>query len=202
MARANFVKKARKDNPAVKKGESYYWWQFRHGPKRYSKTRPRPSQLTQSPYYSTIRSLVEQCEDAIVTDEDQAEELRDAMRDELETAQSECQDSLDNMPDSLQYSPTGELLQERIDACDNAISELDMLDSFEFDEEEFDREEFDGMDIDESDRHEAEVEHEKEQDKLEKQHEEDEESRREQELIEWCESTVEQIIETIGNCEV
>ena len=35
------------------------------------------------------------------------------------------EDSLDNMPESLQYAPTGELLQERIDACDNAMNEVD-----------------------------------------------------------------------------
>ncbi len=52
MARAHFVKKARKDNPAagIKAGDSYYWWKFRRGGKHYSKTAPRPSQLTQSEY--------------------------------------------------------------------------------------------------------------------------------------------------------
>ena len=203
MPRVTFVKSARKDNPVAKKGESYYWWKFRYGGKRYSKTRPRPSQLTQSPYYSQVRSLVEQIEDATVTDQEQFEELRDAMREELESLQSECQDNLDNMPDSLQYSPTGELLQERIDACDSAISDLDMFDEFDFDEEEFDREEFDESDYDVEDDIEANrIEHEKEQDALEKQHEEDEESRREQELIEWCESNVSEMIDYVGSCEV
>ena len=88
MPRVTFVKSARKDNPVAKKGESYYWWKFRYGGKRYSKTRPRPSQLTQSPYYSQVRSLVEQIEDATVTDQEQFEELRDAMREELESLQS------------------------------------------------------------------------------------------------------------------
>lgn len=59
MARAHFVKKARKDNPAVKAGESYYWWKFRRGPKRYSKERPRPSQLTQSEFYGQVYGLQE-----------------------------------------------------------------------------------------------------------------------------------------------
>ena len=203
MPRVHHVKKARKDNPVCKKGESYYWWKFRHGGKRYSLTRPRPSQLTQSAYYSTVRSLVEQIEDATVTDTDQFEELRDGIREELESLQSECQDSLDNMPDSLQYSPTGELLQERIDACDSAISDLDMFDEFDFDEEEFDREPFDESDYDVEDDIEAcRIEHEKEQDALEKQHEEDEESRREQELIEWCESSISEMIDYVGSCEV
>jgi len=29
MARAHFVKKARKDNPVALKGESYWWWELR-----------------------------------------------------------------------------------------------------------------------------------------------------------------------------
>ena len=41
MPRVHHVKSARKDNPVAKKGESYYWWKFRYGGKRYSKT-PRP----------------------------------------------------------------------------------------------------------------------------------------------------------------
>lgn len=142
MPRVTHVKSARKDNPVCKKGESYYWWKFRYGGKRYSLTRPRPSQLTQSAYYSTVRGLVEQIDDANPTDWDELEALRDEIRDELENLGQESQDSLDNMPDALQYSPTGELLQERIDACENAQSELEGIE--EFDEEEPDRDDFEG----------------------------------------------------------
>ena len=191
MPRVHHVKKARKDNPVAKAGESYYWWKFRHGGKRYSKTPPRPSQLTQSAYFGSIRSLVETIEDTTVTDQDQLEELKEQVRDELESIQSECQDSLDNMPDSLQYSPTGELLQERIDACDSAISDLDMIDDFEFEENDFDDE------YDEDD-----FEDDKEREEKRDEHERDEDSRREQELIEYCESSVSEMIEYVGNCEV
>ena len=38
------------------------------------------------------------------------------------------QESLDNMPENLQYSPTAELLQERVDALQGAIDEFDGLD--------------------------------------------------------------------------
>ena len=40
MPRVNFVKKARKDNPVVSKGESYYWWKYYFVPKMYSKSKP------------------------------------------------------------------------------------------------------------------------------------------------------------------
>ncbi len=59
MPRVTHVKKARKDNPVCKAGESYYWWKFRYGGKRYSLTRPRPSQLTQSAYFGGLRALCE-----------------------------------------------------------------------------------------------------------------------------------------------
>ena len=191
MPRVHHVKSARKDNPVAKKGESYYWWKFRYGGKRYSKTPPKPSQLTQSPYFSSIRSLVEMIEEQEVRDEDMLNDLKEQVRDELESIQSECQDSLDNMPDALQYSPTGELLQERIDACDSAISDIDMIDEFEFEEESFE-DKYDEDDFADD----------KEREEMRDQHEGDEDSRREQELIEWCESSVSEMIEYVSNCEV
>ena len=141
MPRVQHVKKARKDNPVCKAGESYYWWKFRYGGKRFSLTRPRPSQLTQSAYFGGIRALGEQIEDTEVNDNDDFTSLRDEVASELQTIGSECQENLDNMPESLQYSPTGELLQERIDACENASSEVESVD--EFDEEEPDIDDYD-----------------------------------------------------------
>lgn len=141
MPRVTHVKAARKDNPVCKKGESYYWWKFRYGGKRYSLTRPRPSQLTQSSYFSQLRGLVEQIEDTAIADNDDFTSLRDEVASELQTIGSEAQESLDNMPESLQYSPTGELLQERVDACENASSEVESVE--EFDEEEPDSDDFD-----------------------------------------------------------
>ena len=140
MPRVTYVKSARKDNPVCKAGEPYYWWKFRHGGKRYSLLRPRPSQLTQSPYLSSVRSLVERINDASFSDVADFEEFRDEIVNELVELRDQCQESLDNMPESLQDSPTGELLQERIDALDNAENEISGLDIEEIDEEEFDDE--------------------------------------------------------------
>jgi hypothetical protein len=134
MPRVHHVKKARKDNPVCKAGGSYYWWKFRYGGKRYSLTYPKQSQLTQSPYYANLYDLQDTIADSECSDESEFESLRDQVAESLQEFGQECQDSLDNMPDSLQYSPTGELLQERIDACDSAVSEVEGLDSF--DEEE------------------------------------------------------------------
>lgn len=185
MPRVHYVQKARKDNPAVKAGEPYYWWKFRHGGKRYSKTRPRPSQLTQSPYYGAVRSLVERIEDETPNDWDDFESLRDEIKDEIEALGQECQDNLDNMPDSLQYSPTGELLQERIDACDNAVMEIESIDEFEFDEDEVrdDLEDDDGN-----------VDEEELQSELERRYT--------NEFSDWVSDAKSELSEYVGNCEV
>jgi predicted Holliday junction resolvase-like endonuclease len=47
---------------------------------------------------------------------------------DMESLKEETESSLENMPESLQSSPTGELLQERIDALGSAISELENID--------------------------------------------------------------------------
>lgn len=127
MTRAHFVLKARKDNSVCKAGESYWWWKFRHGGKRFSLTQPRSSQLTQSAYYSTIRSICEGIDDWTGNAED-LETLRDELVAQLQDAGEECQESFDNIPESLQEAPTGELLQERISTCEGAVSELENVD--------------------------------------------------------------------------
>lgn len=124
MPRVHYVKKARKDNPAVKAGEPYYWWKFRYGGKRYSKTRPLPSQLTQSEYLSTGYSLQECLPTMFCVFED-LENDRDEVVGQLEQLRDMSQESLDNMPQELQdSSDTGMLLQERVDNMESLISRV------------------------------------------------------------------------------
>ncbi|KKN67396.1 hypothetical protein LCGC14_0462600 [marine sediment metagenome] len=126
MARAIFVKKARKNNPVCKKGESYYWWKFRFGSKHYSLTKPRQSQLTQSDFLSQIYGLQETIEDMNI--ESNFESDVEEIKSELENLQSGCEEKRDNMPEQLQDAPTGELLQGRYDSIEEMISELDAID--------------------------------------------------------------------------
>jgi len=63
MVRVHYVKKARKDNPAVKAGEPYYWWQFYRGQKQYSATYPRRSQVTNG-LWSTVYAAQESIQGA------------------------------------------------------------------------------------------------------------------------------------------
>lgn len=138
MAKLNFVKKARKDYPDhdIKKGDSYYWWQFMRGPKMFSKTRPRPSQLTRSEFTSELLSIQEEIEDFKLED-GKASDIESFIQDvcsRIEELKSNTEDKLSNMPQQLQDADTGQLLQERIDALDSWISELESIDcSFEDD---------------------------------------------------------------------
>jgi hypothetical protein len=130
MARVTAVKKAMKDYPEqqIKKGEPYYWWKFRYGPKRFSKTYPKPQQLTQSEFTGQLYDLQDQVaaldkcakEDLETTVSDIAQAIRDLA--------CEQEDKKNNMPDSLQESATGELLQGRYDSCEQWADDLEAVD--------------------------------------------------------------------------
>jgi hypothetical protein len=134
MARATHVKAARRRysedetgiDGGIKKGQSYYWWKFKRGGKRFSLTAPRASQLTQSAFYGTLADLQDRIND-LEPNESLVDEVP-SLSEALQELGEECQSSLDNMPEGLQQGPTGELLQERIDACQGAADELDGID--------------------------------------------------------------------------
>lgn len=122
---------ARKDYPAfgISKDEKHYTWVLFTGAGSRTcrqKTPPRRSQLTTSEYLSSLYGIEENLESMT-----QLSELDDIIED-LRNLCSETQDRLDNMPEGLQSSPTGELLQNRINGIETAISELeDMQQEYE-----------------------------------------------------------------------
>lgn len=130
MPRVTFVKKARKDNPACKKGESYYWWALmsgdRYGPKRYSKTMPKPSQLTNSEFLGTMGDIEEEIGSLAADDglEDSVADIAGRIRELGE----EQKGKFDNMPDSLQQGEIGQLLEERANKCSEIADELENID--------------------------------------------------------------------------
>lgn len=73
-----------------------------------------------SEYIRSVGALVEDWQDDIGVNESTPEELISAIED----IRDQCQESLDNMPEQLQESDSGTTLQERIEACDAAIEEL------------------------------------------------------------------------------
>jgi len=132
MARATFVKSARKDYPehGIKKGESYWHWAFmqggRGGAKRFSKTQPKPSQLTQSEFWGSVLGLQEDNES--VPDLDDIESRIEDIKSDIETWRDEQEERKSNLPDSLQDGSSGELLQSRYDALDECANTLDSVD--------------------------------------------------------------------------
>lgn len=134
MPRVHFIKKARKDYPnqGIKKGDSYYYWTFRYGGKCKSLTSPRPSQLTSSDFLSTMYTIQEEIEDLSTdnySDGESLETFAQEKADEIRSLGEEQSDKQSNMPDSLQDSPTGELLEERANACEEMADELENIDT-------------------------------------------------------------------------
>jgi hypothetical protein len=140
MARANFVKAAAKDYPqhGIKKGDSYYWWKFRYGGKHFSKLPPKQSQLTQSAYLSQAYAIDEAVGE-LSASSDLAGEIESIVSD-LESLADECESNRSNMPDALQDSETGTLLEERAQACRDAAESLQQADLDDFTEDEDQRE--------------------------------------------------------------
>lgn len=144
MTRAHFVKAAAKDYPkaGIKKGEPYYWWKFKqrygNSPRLMSKTRPRPSQLTQSEYLSQALSLQERIDD-LEPNESMLGEVLSIIED-LRTLSDEQGEKFDNMPEGLQQGDTGQLLEQRRDACNDFADALEAVRLDEFDGSETDEE--------------------------------------------------------------
>ena len=151
------------DEVLIHAGESYYTWCFYGGQPIYSKTKPRPSQLTQNPFKSELYSIQERIEDFAHDGEpENVAEFLEEIRESLEGLRDTCQDSLDNIPEQLQEATAGEILQERIDNLDSAISDLESIDT-----------DFESQLDEETDREETETD-------------EDWEQRLEDEKTEWC----------------
>lgn len=144
MTRLHHVKKARKTyrGTSIKKGDSYFWWKFRRGIKHRSKIQPRPSQLTQSAFWSSYLASMEGFEDSVgkASSGDDLREAVSSLVEALEEIKTETEEKKENMPEPLQQGETGELLQERIDGLEELISELQGVE-VEDDEESDDDEE-------------------------------------------------------------
>lgn len=137
LRRLDRTQPANKDDKImIAKGEPYYWWAFMNGGKHFSKDKPRRSQLTQSNFFSQLWDIEDRIAEFHVENKDDFEEFRDEIRDELENLKDETQSSLDNIPEQLQSAPTGEMMQERIDALENWIFDIEGVECEQYDEQE------------------------------------------------------------------
>lgn len=129
MPRVHFVKSARKAQKAhgIKKGDSYYWWKFRYGGKRVSKTMPRSSQLTQSEFLGEMYSIQEEFDD-ISRDgspSDVASEIN-ACAERIDEVVSTLEDKQSNLENAFPSGcPTLEQIKERLYQCETLKDELE-----------------------------------------------------------------------------
>ncbi len=128
------------DEIFIAKGEPYYWWQFLHGGKNYSKTAPKRSQLTQSDFLSQLYALEENIEEFTCSSKEDFDTFKEDIISQIDEMKEQCESSLDAMPEQLQQAPTGELLQERIDNLESWHDEIDSIECEDYDEEELKQE--------------------------------------------------------------
>lgn len=102
---------------------------------------PRPKDLTNSEFLSTLYGIQETDFSGPDNIDDLAS-MVDEVKSDLETLRDEQEDKRSNMPEQLQESDTGNMLQERYDALDEAINNLDGVD-LSFDEPEKEEKETD-----------------------------------------------------------
>lgn len=110
----------------IPKGDPYLRGEVNFGPTiiRCTKCGLKSYEVTTSDYIQQVGPIVYEWE----TDYGLDESTPAAISEALSAVRDDVQDRLDNMPESLQYSPTGEMLQERIDQLESAIDELDDMD--------------------------------------------------------------------------
>jgi len=122
----------------IKKGEAYYWWKSRRtvgnryvSTKHRSKTRPKPSQLTQSPFLKEVYALRESVESFKTWQGESGDELAWPRDNWVATAGGivcDERDKLDNQPKSIQGGEQGRLFEERIEKLQQFIDALDAID--------------------------------------------------------------------------
>lgn len=132
MGKVTVVQKSRKEHKCSKcgatisVGQKYYRGElnFARPIIRCDKCKLEYWEVTTSGYQLSVGPIVHKAGEIYELNEIGLEELIT----DIETIRDECQENLDNMPESLQSSPVGELLQERINGLDEAISILENID--------------------------------------------------------------------------
>lgn len=132
MGKVSVIKKSRKEYKCSKCGEvipvgsTYYKGQINFGPTivRCSDCKLESWEVTTSDYQLAVGEIVYRWE----KNYGYAEDAIDNIVSDLQDIADDLQGRLDNMPEGLQEGDVGQLLQERIDALESAISELESID--------------------------------------------------------------------------
>lgn len=144
MARVHKVR-ANKDYPqnGIAKGQQYYTWTSRPGRRgkgivHRQLTAPTRAQLTSSAFLQEQYSIEDEIADFPVGRDANMVAFLDDIRQRIEDLKSMAEESLENMPEVLREgSSSGQLLQERIDGCEEWISTIDGESAPELDDEDY-----------------------------------------------------------------
>lgn len=129
----------------IEPGQKYYEWERRYGgPQRRHETcgRPRPTELSsrktaqveeaildaQSAIGSWDQQPLDGCTEPVESVELEYDDLTSALEAVAEVARevaSEYEDGVNNMPDALQYSPTGEAMTQVAEALNDWADEVE-----------------------------------------------------------------------------
>lgn len=136
MAKVQVIQKSRKENRCSKcgatipVGSKYFKGEINFGPTivRCERCKLQPWEVTTSDYILSVGEIVYNWRDNYpVCEDDVAEQIADAFEDVM----NDQEERYENMPENLQNSPNGELLQERINALDSVINDLQSIDTDE-----------------------------------------------------------------------
>lgn len=134
MGKVKYIKKARKEHKCskcgntIKVGEPYKKGVINFHPDiiRCVECGLKSYEVTTSEYCKEVGCICEEWAENYGYDESTVDEIVDTFKDLL----SQCEDSLENMPENLkESSSTGELLQTRISQLNYAINELENVDA-------------------------------------------------------------------------
>jgi len=140
MPRVFHVKKARKDNPAVKKGQPYYHWQRYRSRKQYSTKPPTRSQLTSSGKLAQIYDAedsvtalyIDTTEGVLAGSIENAKDTIESAAEEFRTVGEEYGESADNLEEYFSGSQQIDDIREKAEACETAADEaVNVVDSLQ-----------------------------------------------------------------------
>lgn len=154
MGKVQIIKKSRKEykcskcGKVIPAGSRYYKGEINFGPTiiRCTECGLESWEVTTSDYQLQAGEIVYRWRENYGVSQDGI----DSIVSDLESLRDELQDRLDNMPEGLQDGDVGQLLQERIDTLEDAISEMESIDVDSIQEEKL-SDYVDGLDFEDED---------------------------------------------------
>lgn len=146
--KVHFVKSARKARPAygIAVGDSYYHWSSYRGPTHYSKTYPRPSQLTDSAWKEPLEAF-EAIQDHLIAERKvcenrdwSAEVARDQLVELLQSLTSACEEAADMKREIADehfggegpHAEQADALEEAGNEAEEAAQEVESMETDDF----------------------------------------------------------------------